>query len=54
MKSFLIIAALLVAFGLVGEMDYQDEVQQMAYYEKMVCSGHWPNYKDLEVSCNGY
>jgi len=54
MKSLLIIAALLVAFGLVGNMDYQDELQQAAQYEEMVCNGHWPNYKEREVICNGY
>ena len=54
MKAFLIIVGLLAAFGLVGEMDYQDEVQQAAHYQQMVCDGHWPNYKDLEVHCNGY
>jgi len=51
MKSFLTIAALLTAFGIVGNMDYEDELQQAAHYETMVCDGHWPNYKDLEVNC---
>ena len=51
MKQVLTIAAVIAVFGAVGEMDYRDELRQ---YQTMVCEGTWPNYKDLEVDCNGY
>ena len=50
MKQVLTIAAVIAVFGAVGEMDYRDELKQ---YQTMVCEGTWPNYKDLEVDCNG-
>ncbi|MDY0271927.1 MAG: hypothetical protein RBR37_05405 [Advenella sp.] len=54
MKIVLALAAVLAVFGLVGEMDYQDELKEMEHYEEMVCNGHWPNFKNLEVNCNGH
>ena len=32
----------------------RDELKQEKQYQTMVCEGTWPNYKDLEVDCNGY
>ena len=26
----------------------------LAKLEEMVCNGHWPNYKTIEVNCNGH
>lgn len=54
MKIVLALAAVLAVFGLVGEMDYQDELKEMEHYEAMVCDGNWPNFKNLEVNCNGH
>jgi hypothetical protein len=33
---------ILAAFGLVGQMDYEDEVAQHAHCLDMVDQGHWP------------
>lgn len=38
------------AYGIVGEMDYQDEIKQEQHYCGMVGSGAWPNYKP-EIDC---
>lgn len=51
--SFLGLFALVLVLGYVGEMDYQDAVHQEREYQVMVCGGHWPNYKGIEVSCPG-
>lgn len=55
MKSLLLAAAAFLAvLGVVGTMDYQDELKEAEHYEAMVCSGHWPNYKAIEVDCSGH
>jgi len=54
MKQVLTIAVIIALFGVVGKMDYRDELKQEKQYQTMVCEGTWPNYKDLEVDCNGY
>lgn len=51
MKTLLSIAAFITVFGLVGNMDYQDELKEQDRYHTMVCEGSWPNYKDLEIDC---
>ena len=50
----LVAAVFLAVFGLEGSMDYQDAVAEAEHYEEMVCNGHWPNYKTIEVNCNGH
>lgn len=50
MKIVLAVTVLLL-FGIVGSMDYEDAVQQDAVYVKNVCDGVWPDYKKLEVTC---
>jgi len=45
--------AILAAFGVVGEGDYQEAVRQEKEYQQMVCSGVWPNYKRIPVKCEG-
>lgn len=35
----------LVAFGFVGQMDYEDAQAQEAHYCDMVKAGHWPDYQ---------
>ena len=42
----------LVAMGVAGKMDYDDAVLMEKQYLKMVCQGHWPNYKQIEVKCD--
>lgn len=39
-----------VAYGIVGELDYQDAIKQDQHYCGMVKSGAWPNYKP-EIEC---
>ena len=39
----------LLLLGFVGNMDYEDELAEQAFYEEMVCLGHWPDYQNLGV-----
>lgn len=50
----LLALAFFAIFCLVGTMDLQDTVSEARHYEEMVCSGHWPNYKNIEVNCDEY
>lgn len=50
LSAVLIITAVAL-LGFVGEMDYQDALDQEAHYTNMVCAGHWPDYKNLGISC---
>jgi len=45
-------ATLLVTFGMVGSMDYEDAVRQEAHYCKMVKAGHWPAFNKA-INCKG-
>lgn len=42
----------LLLLGFVSNMDYEDELAEQAFYEEMVCLGHWPDYKNLGVVCS--
>ena len=53
MKTLLTVVALVVMVGVVGTMDYQDELKEAEHYAAMVCDGSWPNYKEVEVDCSG-
>lgn len=44
------IVFVIVAYGIVGELDYQEELKQEQHYCGMVKSGAWPNYKP-EIEC---
>jgi hypothetical protein len=37
--------------GVVGNGDYEDALAEEAHYTNMVCAGHWPDYKNLGISC---
>ena len=50
LSAVLIITAVAL-LGFVGELDYQDALDQEAHYASMVCAGHWPDYKNLGISC---
>lgn len=41
----------LIAVGFVGSGDYEDALAEEAHYTNMVCAGHWPDYKNLGISC---
>ena len=51
MKTLLAVIALVAVLGIVGTMDYQDELKEAEHYAAMVCDGSWPNYKGIEVDC---
>lgn len=49
----LLVAVFVIAMlGIVGKMDMEDELMAQQHYTDMVCAGHYPDYKDLEPSCN--
>ena len=52
MKSWFITILIFVMLGFVGAMDYQDELLAQQHYTDMVCAGHYPDYKELEPTCN--
>lgn len=35
----------------VGQMDYEDAVASETHYANMVCSGSWPDFKELKPKC---
>jgi hypothetical protein len=47
------LVAILAALGVAGEGDYQEAVRQEQEYQKMVCTGVWPNYKRIPLKCEG-
>lgn len=46
------IAALLLAYGIVGTMDYEDAIAADQHYTDMVCAGYWPDYEDRRPDCS--
>ena len=50
MKVLAVIAAVAL-FCLVGQMDYEDAVNQEARYCDMVEAGNWPAYRD-DIVCS--
>lgn len=51
MKLIVVTGILLVwvaAFGVIGELDYQDKVKEMEHYCSMVENQLWPNYKNIQ------
>tara|TARA_R110002153_G_scaffold174356_1_gene327542 strand:+ start:1346 stop:1513 length:168 start_codon:yes stop_codon:yes gene_type:complete len=51
-QGLLLALFIVIALGIVGEMDYQDELAAEQHYKDMVCAGHYPDYKGTEPSCN--
>lgn len=41
-KTFLALLTILVIYGVVGKMDYEDELKYQEYSCKMVEDGYWP------------
>lgn len=54
MKNLLAVVALIAVVGIAGTMDYHDALKEAERYVEMVCNGHWPNYKSVEVDCDGH
>lgn len=46
------LAAILLAYGIVGTSDYEDAVAADQHYTEMVCAGYWPDYDDRKPDCS--
>lgn len=44
-------AVFIAAVGLVGSMDYADELRAAVHYCDMVKSGAWPDYENTAQHC---
>ena len=53
MKALFTLVAIIAGLGVVGTMDYHDAAKEAEHYTTMVCAEAWPNYKGIEVDCNG-
>ena len=51
LKNFSILAAILLALGWIGNQDYQDELIEERRYFEDVCSGIYPDFKNLKPQC---
>jgi hypothetical protein len=49
-KGFVFIVLIVLALGLVGEDDYQQEIVDARHYCEMVGSGVWPHF-NTNVNC---
>ena len=51
--TFIIMAILfaLLALGIAGTGDLQEEQDQARVYNEMVCAGHWPDYENRRPTC---
>ena len=56
LKNFItytsVILILLILLGVVGRMDYEDEVKSFSHYCDMVEKDAWPDFKNLYHKCN--
>lgn len=44
---------MLLLVGIVGGMDYEDELAEEQFYCEQVNGGHWPDYKNIAAEvCN--
>lgn len=48
MKTLIVV---LVALGIAGQFDVEEESRQEQEYCSMVSAGHWPAYRD-DITCN--
>lgn len=54
MKILLAVSSVLLVLGCVGELDYQDTVEEADHYTDMVCMNYWPDYQQLNPDCSSY
>ena len=40
------------ALSIAGKGDLQEAQDQAAFYDEMVCKGHWPDYEGRKPSCD--
>lgn len=50
LKVASVLALIFGAYGLMGTLDYEEELRQEQHYCQMVRDGAWPNYKP-EINC---
>ena len=51
MNKLIIFLGILMAFLIVSNMDYQNELVGEQAYKRDVCEGIYPNYKNLKLDC---
>lgn len=51
MKKAILIAAIILTFGLVGQSDYEAELAAERHYCNMVEEGTWPDFNP-ETNCD--
>ena len=44
-------AVFITAFGVVGRMDFNDELRAAVHYCEMVEAGRWPDYENRAGDC---
>ena len=49
-KSYLVLAVLVVAFGLAGKADKEEAERHVEQYCEFVADGTWPDY-DPSINC---
>jgi hypothetical protein len=52
MLKYSLITLIVVTLGFIGNMDYQDEVNDELRYTRMVCDNLYPNYRNLDIDCD--
>tara|TARA_Y100000817_G_scaffold298409_1_gene275577 strand:- start:89 stop:259 length:171 start_codon:yes stop_codon:yes gene_type:complete len=52
-KNIITISIILLILGIVGNMDFQDELNEERIYRHNFCSGVHPDYKNLNPDCGG-
>ena len=45
-------AVFIIALGLVGRADMNDEIAEAVFYCDMVADGHWPDYNNTASECH--
>ena len=50
--NLLLFFLVMILLGLMGQQDYEQEIQDAETYKNMVCDGYWPDYKNLELDCD--
>ena len=50
MRAGLFIALIILALGIVGEDEYQQEIAETRHYCEMAGAGLWPHFK-TEITC---
>ena len=51
-QGLFVTVLIFLLLGLVGRMDYQDELLAQQHYTDMVCADPYPAYKDLKPPSN--